>query len=60
MKIMTVQNEGGVARFWTTLEKLIDPRILKESPTLAYTFTPSDISAIRKTATVAEAEAYPG
>tara|TARA_Y100000310_G_scaffold303339_1_gene341610 strand:- start:119 stop:421 length:303 start_codon:yes stop_codon:yes gene_type:complete len=54
LKIVAVQSEGAPARFWTTIEKLIDPRILKENPTLAYTFTPQDISAIRKLTKEAE------
>lgn len=41
-------------RFMVSLEKLIDPAILKEAPALAYTFTPTDVSAIRKLTREAE------
>lgn len=41
-------------RYMAQLEKLIDPAILKEAPHLAYTFTPQDVSAIRKLSKEAE------
>jgi hypothetical protein len=37
-----------------SLEKLVDPAILKEHPALAYTYSPADISAIRKLTKEAE------
>lgn len=46
--------EGPPFKMMAQLEKIVDPAILKEAPALAYTFTPTDISAIRKLAQEAE------